>query len=106
MESFNVDIEESNRYLNISLWSAKVNGAAPGSPNSSPTSSPTKRLKGCDVDLITFNGNRIVGTISIPLSDVVAECGATGLGYFVKDYYLCSPDGGAIDALVLKTQAI
>lgn len=56
------------------------------------------------MDLITFNGNRVVGTISIPLSDVVAECGTTGMGYFVKDYYLSSPDGGAIDALVHTTQ--
>jgi hypothetical protein len=43
-------------------------------------------------------GGRLVGTLSIPIADIISECSTTGLGYFVKEFYLRSPDGTANDA--------
>lgn len=44
-EAFDLTVEESNRFLNVSVWSARPSVVQDGSLPSSPTSSPSKRSK-------------------------------------------------------------
>ena len=48
--------------------------------------------------LFPFGKDKVIGCLSVPLMDILSECSTTGMGFYVKDYYLVSPDGNAADA--------
>ncbi|CAG7832375.1 unnamed protein product [Allacma fusca] len=94
MESFCLNVEESSRYVNLTLWSSVGPKGHSGSNSSSPTSSPAKKNnKQKETD--DFGRDRVIGILTVPISDIISECSTTGMGYFIKDFYLGSPDGNA-----------